>query len=160
MQVDYDPLNDVDMMHTENAGCNMVVSIVDPVEKISVVTEVEIKAEVAECQMVSISNNSQTIKEVIAETQSDKTMKTIDTPKQDAWNRVTTYLAENEVKKALEAELQQKMVEKILQQNRVTLGEDIVETFNAEPKEIMVDGQKLDCVFDDEPLGFRKIPML
>jgi len=29
---------------------------------------------------------------------------------QDAWNKFTAYLAENKIKKALEAELQQKMV--------------------------------------------------
>ena len=38
MQVDFDPLKDVDMMHTENVGCNMVAAIVDLVKKIYVET--------------------------------------------------------------------------------------------------------------------------
>jgi len=29
---------------------------------------------------------------------------------QDAWNKITAYLAENKINKALEAKLQQKMV--------------------------------------------------
>jgi len=38
MQVDFDPLKYVDMMHTENVGCNMVAAIVDLVKKIYVET--------------------------------------------------------------------------------------------------------------------------
>jgi len=30
--------------------------------------------------------------------------------KQDAWNRITAYLAENKIKRSLKAKLQQKMV--------------------------------------------------
>jgi hypothetical protein len=52
-------------------------------------------------------------------------------------------LTENEIKKALEAELQQKMVIRTIKKD----------TFE---KEMMVEGQKFDCVFDDEPLGFEK----
>jgi len=55
---------------------------------------------------------------------------------QDAWNRVTTYLAENKIKKSLEVELQQKMV-------IGTIEKDVIEIVGEEPKEIMVDGQKL-----------------
>jgi len=63
------------------------------------------------------------------------------------------YLTENKIKKALEAELQQKMV-------IGTIEKDVVKTINEEPKEIMVGGQKLDCIFDDEPLSFEKDPSL
>jgi len=72
---------------------------------------------------------------------------------QDAWNRITTYLAENKIKKALEAKLQQKMVIR-------TIEKDVVETVDDEPKEIMDEVQKLDCIFYDEPLGFEKDPSL
>jgi len=41
-----------------------------------------------------------------------------------------------------------------------TIGEDTIESFSEEPKEIMVDGQNIDCVFDDEPLGFEKDPSI
>jgi len=72
---------------------------------------------------------------------------------QDAWNRIPAYLVENKIKKDLENELQQKMV-------IGTIEKDDVEAINEEPKEIMVEGQKLDCIFDDEPLGFEKDPSL
>jgi len=32
-----------------------------------------------------------------------------------------------------------------------------LKTLNEEPKEMIVKGQKLDCVFDDEPSGFEKV---
>ena len=70
---------------------------------------------------------------------------------QDAWNRIMTYLAENKIKKALEAKLQQKIVTR-------TIEKDDAETVGEEPKEIMVEGQKLDYIFYDELLGFEKDP--
>ncbi len=72
---------------------------------------------------------------------------------QDAWNRITAYLTKNQIKKALEAKLQQKMVIGIIEK-------DVIETVGDEPKEIMVDDQKLDCIFCYEPLGFEKDPSL
>jgi hypothetical protein len=59
----------------------------------------------------------------------------------------------NEIKKDLEAKLQQKMVVG-------TIKKDAFETFTKEPKEMMVKGQKLDCIFDDEPVGFEEEPPL
>jgi len=40
MQVDSDPLKDVEMMYTEIAGCNMVEAIIDDVGKLTVEAEV------------------------------------------------------------------------------------------------------------------------
>jgi hypothetical protein len=39
-----------------------------------------------------------------------------------------------------------------------TIEKDDVEFNSEEPKEIMVEGQKLDYIFDDDPLGFEKDP--
>jgi ATP:corrinoid adenosyltransferase len=70
---------------------------------------------------------------------------------QDAWKRIKAYLTENKVKMVIMDKLQQKMV-------IGTIKKDAVETINEEPKEIMVECQKLDCIFYDEPLGFEKDP--
>jgi len=51
MQVDVDPLKDVDAMYTEVASCNVVEAIVYAAEKLSV----EAKVDVVECQMVEAS---------------------------------------------------------------------------------------------------------
>ena len=51
MQVDIDPLKDVDAMYTEVAGCNVVEAIVYVVGKLFV----EAKVDVVECQMVEVS---------------------------------------------------------------------------------------------------------
>jgi len=37
-----------------------------------------------------------------------------------------------------------------------TIKKDTLEAFTEEPKKMMVEGQKIDCVFDDEPLRFEK----
>jgi len=37
-----------------------------------------------------------------------------------------------------------------------TIEKEVIETIGDEPKEIMDERQKLDCIFDDEPLGFEK----
>jgi len=42
MQVDYDPLKDASMMYTDIAGCNIVKSIINVIENLSV--EAEVKA--------------------------------------------------------------------------------------------------------------------
>jgi len=60
---------------------------------------------------------------------------------QDTWNRITAYLAENKIKKALEAKLQQKMV-------IGTIKKDVIQTIGDERKEKMGANQKLDCIFD------------
>jgi len=62
---------------------------------------------------------------------------------QEAWNKITTYMTEKKTKKALEAKLQQKMV-------KGTIEKDVVKVISEEPKQIMVEGQNLDCIFDDE----------
>jgi hypothetical protein len=69
-------------------------------------------------------------------------LKIIVMSEQDAWNEITTYLAENKIKKALEAELQKNLVIR-------TIEKDVVEAVGEEPKELMVKGQKLDCIFAD-----------
>jgi len=75
MQVDFDPLKDVDMMYTEIAGCNMVEAIVETVEKLTVKAEVETKVDVAECQMVDITKEPQTVKETITKPPFDEKLK-------------------------------------------------------------------------------------
>jgi len=55
MQVDSDPMKDASMMCNDFAGCNMVEAIVDAIEKLSIDTEVDAGADVAECQMVYIT---------------------------------------------------------------------------------------------------------
>ena len=124
MKVDYDPLKDASMMYAGIAGYNMVEEIIEAVEGLSVEAEVEAEDDVAECQMSNIM------------------------PKQSAWNRIVAYLADNEIKKALVAELKQNMVVG-------TIEKGTSETFTKEPKEMMVEGQKLDCIFDGEPSEFE-----
>ena len=48
MQVNVDPIKDVDAMYTEVASCNVVEAIMEAVKKLSVEAEVD----VVECQMV------------------------------------------------------------------------------------------------------------
>jgi len=62
----------------------------------------------------------------------------------NVWDKITAYVAENKQKAALEAEIQQKeAVEKDID----NLSHDLVED------------QRLDCIYDDEPLRFKKDPM-
>ena len=74
----------------------MVEAIADAVKKLFV----EAKDDVVECQMVEVYGSPKDVDKVTSESQL----------MQDAWNKITTYLAENEIKKALEARLQQGMV--------------------------------------------------
>ena len=60
------------------------------------------------------------------------------------WDKIMAYVAENRFNAAKEAEMQQK-------EEIETLAEDIVDD--------LVDDQKLDCIYDDEPLGFEEDPM-
>ena len=57
------------------------------------------------------------------------------------WDKITAYVDENRFNAAKEAEILQKEEIK-------TLVEDIDDDF--------VDDQKLDCIYDDEPLGFEE----
>ncbi|XP_039686960.1 uncharacterized protein [Medicago truncatula] len=60
------------------------------------------------------------------------------------WEKITAYLAEKEIQTAREAESSKsKNTEKL---------ED-------GPTDIEVEDQKLDCIYDDEPLGFEEDPM-
>jgi len=74
----------------------VVEAIADAVKKLFV----EAKDDVVECQMVEVYGSPKDVDKVTSESQL----------MQDAWNKITTYLAENEIKKALEARLQQGMV--------------------------------------------------
>ena len=58
----------------------------------------------------------------------------------NVWDKIMAYVAENGFDTAKEAEILQKgMIE--------TLVEDTIED--------LVDDQKLDCIYDDRPLGFE-----
>ncbi|AES87910.2 hypothetical protein MTR_4g037440 [Medicago truncatula] len=63
MQVNVDPLKDVDAMYTEVASCNVVDAIVDAVEKLFV----EAKDDVAQCHMVEVSRSPKDADEIISE---------------------------------------------------------------------------------------------
>lgn len=61
MQVDSDPLKDESMMYNDITSCNMVEAIIDIVENLFFEAEVEAKADVAECQMVDITKDTEYI---------------------------------------------------------------------------------------------------
>jgi len=69
--VDVDPLKGVDEMYAEIAYCNVVDAIIDVVEKLFV----EVKVDVAECQMVEVSGGPKSVDEVISESQFDEKAK-------------------------------------------------------------------------------------
>jgi len=60
------------------------------------------------------------------------------------WDKVTAYMAENKSNAAKEAKILQK-------EENETLVEDTGDDF--------VEDQKLDCIYDDGPLGFKEEPM-
>jgi len=60
------------------------------------------------------------------------------------WDKITAYMAESNLKTAKEAEVMHKEVDETLAENA-----------NDDP----VDDQKLDCMYDDEPLGYEKDPL-
>ena len=62
----------------------------------------------------------------------------------NVWDKITAYVAENEKIAALEAEIQQ-----------INNFEDSFRKFEENPH----DNQRLDCIYDEEPLGFEKDPM-
>jgi len=65
-------------------------------------------------------------------------------PEPNIWDKITAYVAENRFNAAKEAEILQK-------EEIETLVEDTGDDF--------VEDQKLDCIYDDEPLGFEEDPM-
>ncbi|CAJ2645042.1 unnamed protein product [Trifolium pratense] len=72
--------------------------------------------------------------------------------KSPAWDRITAYAAENRIKMALEAiNFQEDMA--------VEANGDLKDELALEASEVN-DGkkQRLDCIYDDEPLGFEKDP--
>jgi len=71
MQVDVDPLKDVDAMYTVVVRCNIVETIVDAVEELYV----EAKDDVAEFQMVDVSGNPKDADKVISKPQFDEKAK-------------------------------------------------------------------------------------
>lgn len=65
--------------------------------------------------------------------------------------RISAYTVENRIKVALEADFQQRMVVKanIIENNKIgEIGESPIS-----------EGQRLDCIYKDEPLGFEKDPL-
>ncbi len=60
------------------------------------------------------------------------------------WDKITTYVAENKLYTTKEAELIQR---------------EVVETLMEDTNDDLIDDQKLDCIYDDEPLGFEEDPL-
>ena len=76
MQVDSDPLKDASMMYTDIVGYNMIETIIDVVENLSVKPEVGAETEVAECQMVVIMKDAEYVEETAPKSQFDEKLKT------------------------------------------------------------------------------------
>ncbi|KAK2395777.1 hypothetical protein QL285_057482 [Trifolium repens] len=62
----------------------------------------------------------------------------------NAWARITAYMAETKLNTALEADVQQNMV----------VEAKVEKDGNPAPQI-----QRLDCIYDDEPLGFERDPL-
>jgi len=60
------------------------------------------------------------------------------------WDKITAYVAENRFNTAKEAEVLQK---------------EVIETLAEDTIDDLVEDQNLDCIYDDEPLGFEEDPM-
>ncbi|PNY02082.1 hypothetical protein L195_g025386, partial [Trifolium pratense] len=65
--------------------------------------------------------------------------------KPNAWAKISAYMAENKINMALEANM--------LQENMA------VEASGCENGKTLPSIQKLDCIYDEEPLGFEKYPL-
>ncbi|WJX45837.1 hypothetical protein P8452_32687 [Trifolium repens] len=61
-----------------------------------------------------------------------------------AWARITAYMAETKLNTALEAEVHQNMATKAKVESN---GTSVPQT------------QRLDCIYDEEPLGFERDPL-
>ena len=81
------------------------------------------------------------------------------TSKQSALEKITAYIAENKLKEALEAEVKYMAVEANQENsNKQCPQEDVAEDHVTN----QMGGwqhQKLDAIYDDEPLGFEKDPV-
>jgi hypothetical protein len=62
----------------------------------------------------------------------------------DVWDKIMAYVAENSEKAALEAEIEQ---------------EKSIKDANDDFQFSSIESQRLNCIYDDEPLGFEKDPM-
>ena len=62
----------------------------------------------------------------------------------NVWDKITSYVAENGFNTAKEAKILQKEVIEILVEDTI---------------EDLIDDQKLDCIYDDEPLDFKEDPL-
>jgi len=62
----------------------------------------------------------------------------------NVWEKITAYVAENNEKVALEAEIEE---------------EKSIKDANVDFQFSLIESQRLDYIFDDEPLGFEKDPM-
>jgi hypothetical protein len=71
-------------------------------------------------------------------------MKTQTMIEPSAWAKITTYIAERKLETALEAALEQNVVDETTAENNGNL---------------LPNEQRLDCIYDDEPLGFEKDPV-
>jgi len=60
------------------------------------------------------------------------------------WDKITAYVAENNLNTARETEAAQK---------------EVVEALIEDTNDDLVDDQKLDYIYDDEPLGFEEDPL-
>lgn len=64
--------------------------------------------------------------------------------KPSTWDKITAYVAENKLKSAKEAEINEKATIEV-----------VPEDFDGD----LIEDQKLDCIYDEEPLGFEEDPM-
>jgi hypothetical protein len=71
-------------------------------------------------------------------------MKTQTMIEPSAWAKITAYIAERKLETALEAALEQNVVDETTAENNGNL---------------LPNEQRLDCIYDDEPLGFEKDPV-
>lgn len=73
----------------------------------------------------------------------------------EALKSISSYIAENKQQSALEAEVKNMVVEANKEFHQIGLGKD----FDPEPPDKVQDedqGQSLDVIYDEEPLGFEK----
>jgi len=60
------------------------------------------------------------------------------------WDKITAFVAENNINMAKEAEAVQN---------------EVAKTAMEDTSDDLVDDQKLDCIYDDEPLDFEEDPL-
>ena len=70
------------------------------------------------------------------------------TSESEVWTRISAYLAENKRKAALEADKQSLVVEAINKEMNIS----------QQGQTTASESRRLDCIYDDEPLGFEKNP--